>query len=302
MEDKINIVFVTDDNYFKHMFIAMESIIKNTDKSSEINFYILDLGITNNNKFKLKKRYKNYNNIDVEFVEVKNRNLQKYKTRNHISSAAYAKIYICDLIRLDRAIYLDCDLILNTDIAELWNEFEIGCCIKAVWNPFYDYDNKYLGIKDGKRTFNSGVMLMNLDLMRKKESSKKLESFLNDFHDKTKLHDQAAFNAVFKDDWRELDLVWNCQVSMLQNDRKKLNISKEKYIQLYRNPKIIHFTSNSKPWQFRNGHPHKKVYQKYYKEIFGDIEYNDISIKSFLQVIREVLRYKYYYILNTKIY
>jgi lipopolysaccharide biosynthesis glycosyltransferase len=298
MKNKLNIVFVTDDNYFKHMFIAIESIINNTKKTNCLTFYILDLGISLLNKNLLHDKYNNYSNVNLEFLNVDSSELIKYKIKTHVSTAAYSKIYICDLIKVDKIIYLDSDLIFNDDILNLWNEFDNEVSIKAVWNPFYNYDNKYLGVADNCRTFNSGVMLLNLDLMRKNGSSKELENYLNKYHDKTKLHDQAAFNAIFKDDWSELDEKWNYQVSMIQNSHIRLGIDKKTYFNLYNNPSIIHFTTNSKPWQFRNNHPYKKLYLKFYRDVLGELENKDINLKSLLQRIREILRYKYFYINN----
>jgi lipopolysaccharide biosynthesis glycosyltransferase len=298
MKNNINVSFVLDENYFKHMLVTIESIISNTEKENYINFFILDLGIDEKSIAFIKNRYLDYNNISFEFVKVNNRNLSKYNIKTHVSTAAYAKIYLSDIIKVEKLIYLDCDLIFNNNILELWNQFEQGVCIKAVWNPFYDYDNEYLGVEENCKTFNSGVMLLNLDLIRDKNSAQKLQTFLDKYHDKTKLHDQAAFNAVFKDSWCELDPKWNCQVTMLQNYSSKLKISKEEYYNLYKNANIIHFTSNSKPWQFRNSHPYKYLYLKYYKVIFGPLKYRDLNLKSFLQKIRESSKYYYYYILN----
>lgn len=298
MGREINIAFVTDENYFKHMFVAIESILRNMREESKITFYILDLGIHEESIKLIQKRYTNHSTVKIEFIKVDNSNLLKYAVKTHVSISAYAKIYIPDLIKVDKLIYLDCDLIVNADITKLWSEFESEVCVKAVWDPFYNYDNKYLGIDNMNKTFNSGVMLLNLNLMREMNASLKLKTFLDKYHDKTKLHDQAAFNAIFKEHWRKLDLTWNCQVSILQNNYKKLNISKKEYRQLYKNAQIIHFTSNSKPWHFRNRHPYKKIYKDFYQAIFDELQYKDINIKSLLQMIKEGIKYKYYYILN----
>lgn len=300
MNDTIKVVFVTDENYSKQMLVAIQSIINNSNKLREIDFYILDLGISERNIKLIKDRYMNLNNIKINFIQFDSTSLSKYKIKTHVSSAAYAKIYIPNLIPVDKIIYLDCDLIFNNDISNLWKEFEKATSIKAVWNPFYNYDNKYLGVDQNHRTFNSGVMLLNLELMREKDSVNKLEDFLNKYHDKTRLHDQAAFNAIFKSEWKELDINWNCQVSMLQNYHSRLNISKMKYFNMHKNPNIIHYTSNSKPWQFRNSHPYKELYKKIHMDIFGSVEYSDVNLKSALQKARESIRYKYYYLLNLK--
>lgn len=296
--NSIKIAFVTDNNYFDYMFVAIESLITNNKDKNKINFYIIDMGIAQSNINKIQKRYFKFENITFEFIKIDQKKLEKYNIKTHVSSAAYAKVYISNLINVDKVIYLDCDLVVIEDILKLWNMFDNTTSIKAVWNPFYNYDNEYLGVDHKSKTFNSGVMLLNLDLIRKKDTTTKLVNFLNDNHNKTKLHDQAAFNAIFKDEWQEIDLHWNCQVSMLQNSYSKLNISKNTYYRLYRNASIVHFTSNSKPWLYRNSHPYKKTYLKYHKRIFGNINYTDVNIKSTLQKIKEKITYEYYFISN----
>lgn len=296
--DSINISFVTDDNYFQHALVAIHSILINSDGQSNIDFFILDMGISKENKYLLKNNYSANKNIEFSFIDINDRSLFDYKLKNHVSAAAYSKIYICDLLNVDKVIYLDCDLVVNQDIRMLWNEFEEEIVLKAVWNPFYDYDNYYIGIKNNQKTFNSGVMLLNLELMRKRNSTRKLKIFLDQYHDKTILHDQAAFNAVFKRDWKPLNLKWNYQVSLIQNHYKNLSISKKEYIDLYNNPSIIHFSSNSKPWQFRNVHPYKYIYKSLFRDIYGiNVKY-DITIKLLLKRLLEALRYQYYSVIN----
>lgn len=295
MTRNINISFVTDDNYFNYMIIAIDSIISNNLSGSNLSFYILDAGIDkeNINKFKLK-----YKDIKFNFIEINSEDVSSFDIKTHVSKAAFAKIYMPELLKIDKVIYLDCDLILNEDISNLWCEFEDGIALKAVWNPFYNYDNEYLGIDDTKKTFNSGVMLMDLNIMREYKSSHQLKQFLCNYNKKTKLHDQAAFNAVFKNKWKELPLKWNVQVSMLCNTYKKLGLEKNMYFNLYKHPGIIHFTSNSKPWQLRNSHPYKKIYKSISRNSIVKIKYTDLNILSILKKVREILIYKYYYLVN----
>ena len=51
--NNINIVFSIDDTYVQHLSSLMASILLNTNYKSNINFYILDGGISNKSKEKL---------------------------------------------------------------------------------------------------------------------------------------------------------------------------------------------------------------------------------------------------------
>src|SRR5699024_10498414 len=218
--------------YFKYMVVAIESIINNAKENLDLNIYILDTGITSKNQERLKSRYDNLNKVNIEFLQPNIESLKSFKLKTHVSTAAFSKIFIADLINEEQIIYLDCDLMLREDISKLWQEFEDDVPLKAVWNPFYNYDSKYMGLSMDDRTFNSGVMLLNLNLMREMDASTQLLEFVNEFNDKTKLHDQAAFNAVFKNNWKELDYKWNYQVTMIMSNYKELGISQEYYQKL----------------------------------------------------------------------
>lgn len=298
MKEHINICFVTDRNYFTNMVVALDSLLDNNHSKHSYHLFIVDVGIGSDNRHFLMDRYEGRGDVKIEFVGLNDTVFRKYRLKTHVSSAAYAKIYISEIIEVDKVIYLDCDVLVNADISHLWSHFEEDVIVKAVWNPFYDYDNHYLGISGNQRTFNSGVMLLNLALMREYNAASRLKEFLDRYHDKTKLHDQAAFNAVFKAQWKELDYGWNYQVSMILNHYNRLGMSKNRYFSLYSDPKIIHFTSNSKPWQFRNCHPYKQRFIERYNAVFGNAILTDRDTINLLRKIKESLTYKYYYLIN----
>lgn len=291
--EKINVAFVTDDNYSKHVLVAIESILLNNYKDNSYHFFIFNIGISEGMLSYINDRYIDRDNIEITFVKMKNK-FSNYNLKTHVSQAAFAKIFIADLINCDRIIYLDSDLIVNKDLHYLWKQFEEGVALKAVWNPFYNYDNPILGLSQNKRTFNSGVMLLNLSMMRQNHSSYQLQKFLDDYNDYTVLHDQAAFNYVFKDTWKELPYSWNLQNVMLLHSYNEFKLSKNTYIELYNNPAIIHFSSNSKPWQFRNGHPYRNIYRNIYRYIFGKsvLDNDRVTSIALLKKIKEIFMFK----------
>ena len=85
---------------------------------------------------------------------------------------------------------------------------------------------------------------------------------------------------------------------MILNHYNRLGMSKNRYFSLYSDPKIIHFTSNSKPWQFRNCHPYKQRFIERYNAVFGNAILTDRDTINLLRKIKESLTYKYYYLIN----
>ena len=122
----MNIVFLTDDRYFKYLCVTVESIYIN-NKDKRINFYILTNGSYNKldaDKIKfLKKKYHCYNffYIDTELFYPKNFYSKVKLISSHVSINAYDRICIPKIIDSSKALYLDLDLVVNGCIEELYN-------------------------------------------------------------------------------------------------------------------------------------------------------------------------------------
>lgn len=63
--------------------------------------------------------------VDIVFCEVPYSFIENYpiKEQDHLSLAAYLRIFISDLLpqTVDKVLYLDCDLLIMDSIADLWN-------------------------------------------------------------------------------------------------------------------------------------------------------------------------------------
>ena len=285
----IQITLITDKNYFKFALTTIYSILKKTQSDIYITCIVTDVPneeILNAENFFRKK---------VKFLKFDDEVLKGVKTKNHVSRAAYIKILLPQIFpQTERIIFLDSDLLLNDDITELWNKFDETYILQAVWNPGYDYDNHILGLDENDKTFNSGVMLMNLEKMREMKISEALLKFIEEKNHLTRLNDQAAFNAIFAKNWGELDLKWNVQYQFYWLKSQDLKISNTQKREMLSNPSILHFTSHSKPWMFRNAHPFKSDFKKNFSEVNGNLTYEDISFKSLLQRVKEFIKISWY--------
>ena len=151
---------------------------------------------------------------------------------------------------LDHVIVLDTDLMLTDDIASLWEFFkEIGRQGKLL-GVVENQSNWYLGKLWEKqipwpalgRGFNTGVMLLNLKLMRAKDWiamwTTVAKETLEHLHSRTSLADQDIVNAVIKkypDIHFVLPCSWNAQMS--EHSLNDYCFSRTKHF------KIIHWNS-----------------------------------------------------------
>ena len=270
MENKINLVFVTDKAYFKYMLVALLSLIQNTKRNIAVTIFLSykENPIILN---EVKDKFSDFSNLEICFKYFDKKDIEHIKVKKHVSTSAYIKVYLPKLlVDLDKVIYLDSDLIVLNDIGELWDSFSNERPLYAAWNPRYTYDNKVIGLKENEKTFNSGVMLLNLKKMREMKSTSLLLNFIKDKNELTRLNDQAAFNSVFAHNWGDIPLTWNVTYQFYLRSANYLGITKQDKKQILNDAKIIHFTTGSKPWKYRSCHPYKKLYQKFLKELFDE--------------------------------
>lgn len=265
---KINICFVTDDNYVQHVGVAIASILQNADDDEYFDFYIFDDGIKEINKDKLNTF--NSSKVSVKYVDLSGiqHDFSTLKqTVPYISKTSYYKFIIADsLPDIDKIIYLDGDLVVKES---LWNLYNINlnkfliCAVEDIGYSYWCNYKEELKLKF--KCMNSGVMLINCDLWRKENLSQKFIECAKD-HDKVGFgQDQPVLNYVMKDRVKFIPYKWNVQDSFYRKEPERINnINCEAIIEATNQPAIIHYTYIEKPW---NNIALKKAseYWNYYK-------------------------------------
>jgi len=97
----------------------------------------------------------------ITFLEMDEGDYRHFKTVAHISQAAYFRILAIDRIRAGRILYLDVDLIVQTDLAPLLALAMGGRLIAGVATERPPGDALHLiGVDDGEPYLNTGVLLI----------------------------------------------------------------------------------------------------------------------------------------------
>ena len=216
--EKINLFFAVDDNYCAFLSSAIHSMLKNSNTHYEYNMYVLHNGISNEKQEIIKNQIKG--NATVDFVDM-NEKLHvledRLVTRDYYTMTTYYRLFIPNMFpNLDKALYLDSDIIITGDIAELYNT-EMGDNLvgavpdMAVQNTpvFIDYVENALGVK-AEKYFNAGILLMNLKEMRKFDFENKFIELLGKYKFRV-AQDQDYLNVLTKDRVKYVDNSWNVQ-------------------------------------------------------------------------------------------
>ena len=172
----IPIFFAVDDGYVPFLAVALQSIVENASNKYTYVIKVLYTNITEKNQTKIKKYERE--NISIEFVDL-NYYIDKIKdklyTRDYYSKTTYFRLFIPELYpQYNKCLYLDSDIVVLDDIAKLYN-IEIGDNLVAAapddviqtTEVFQTYAEKVVGVASFERYFNAGILVMNLDELRK---------------------------------------------------------------------------------------------------------------------------------------
>lgn len=272
-DNKINIVVATDDNYAQHLGVMLCSLLENfqKDRYKDLDIYIIDGSISPGNKKNLKKIIEQYG-ANAFLKTIDNSKYKGFKISRHLTLPTYYRISIPELLDdyIEKAIYLDCDLIVKKNISKLWNLDISDYAIGAVEDSVFDIiPQTYLNLQIpiDLKYFNSGVMLMNLAYWRKNSISNQVSAFVKSNPDKLLCADQDGLNAILYSRWKPLPFEWNFMLHMFTEKYYKTYSKKPEFKKAMENPSIVHYTAG-KPWQYMSKvpHNHKKEYYRYLRK------------------------------------
>ena len=265
----VNIVISSDDNYVAYMSVCLYSLMKNSNINKQYQIFILDGGISISHKEKILYMMEEFKNFKITFIVMEEylKDIPPdifYKTK-YFPIAAYYRFFLPEIfLHLNKLIYLDCDMVVLKDIAELYEKSpennyllavrdqEILIMCKDNRHEKNNYFYKTLGLKNHKNYFNSGVMLLNLQKMRRDNILSKLLERLVEI--KTPMFvDQCVLNSVCEGHVGFLEQNWNFMWNSKITNLDYMKIIDEPYNKEYenasQNPYIIHFNGSiQRPW------------------------------------------------------
>ena len=241
---RIPVFFAVDDNYVDFLMITLSSIIDNA-KSLEYsyNFIILHNGLKKESKNKLK--IFNHGRFHIQYFNVAGHLDQierNFKVRDYYTLTTYYRLLIPNaFFYIDKAIYLDSDIVVLGDLADLYR-YDLGDNLLAAGpdqsvqlvSEFITYVNKALDIKK-ENYFNAGVLVMNLKKMRSFRLLNRVYKLSKSVVFKV-AQDQDLLNVICKDKVLYLKEDWN----IMPIGERATEIS------------LIHYNLIYKPWKRRN--------------------------------------------------
>ena len=261
----IPIFFAIDDGYIPFLAVAIKSLIENASKEYEYIIKVLHTNVKEKNVRKIKKF--ETENVNIEFVNLSyyiKKVQDKLYTRDYYTNTTYFRMFLPELYpQYDKVLYLDSDIVVLGDISQLYNT-EIGTNLVAAapdditqYNKvFQEYVEKVVGVVKYQNYFNAGILLMNLDQLRKFNFQDKFLYLLG----------TVKFSVAQDQDY--LNRLCKGRVTLINNQWDIMPVINRKINK--EDIKIIHYNFAYKPWRFED-----VQYKEYFWEYARKTEFLD---------------------------
>lgn len=255
--ERISIVFCSDDAFAQHTTVTMRSLLEHCSRSADVDFYYIHNGISEEKQRLVRDSIAGFG-ATITFLAPDVSSFDGAFVNHYYSSAAYFRLLtpVCLPKTVERCIYLDGDMIVEGDIAELWATDLHGKPLGAVpdlgvvLSPKRTRQKKEeLGIAPSSSYFNSGLLLIDLASWRREGYAEKAIRIA--LSRTLRSHDQDALNMVFTDLWEPIDFRWN-KMPAVYGFNLKLLLNAGTYrsaLASRTKPGILHYASRHKPWK-----------------------------------------------------
>ena len=261
------VIVSMNEKYALYFSVLLASIIEYAELGEKYEVVVLHDGLPGDCRERLSGMVskENSKNILLRFLDV-HRPMEGYQfvvngtsNRAYLSREAYFRLLAPHLLpEYETALYLDCDIVVKPGWEEIFETGLDGYLLAGIgdiwgnWECFdknsklYQYRQSELELENPLDYFNSGVMLLNLALMRRVfREGELLETAASKEWQK---HDQDVLNRVCRGKVLFLDYRWN--MIECPGRRAKEAVPPEeyrKYEACRKAPRIIHYASR-KPW------------------------------------------------------
>jgi lipopolysaccharide biosynthesis glycosyltransferase len=268
--DQVNIAFSSDDAYLPHAAAMVASVLQHGNPARTYNFFYLYSEVTPQRLEVFASIFRPYRNAALHAINVGDPFKDSYRSPSRApSNATYNRFLLFELLpTLNRLLYIDSDMIVTGDVAEIF-DVDMGdrkiaavpdyIMTRTLTGPvttidpavpdLYRYHRDVLGLSDEQihGYFNAGLLVFNFsamdvvptghDLLERVQASQFL------------FRDQDLLNSYFKDSYLRLPAKYN-----VFNSRASAytNVPADNHAEAMaakRAPFVVHYAAKSyKPW------------------------------------------------------
>jgi lipopolysaccharide biosynthesis glycosyltransferase len=274
----IPVFFATDEGYAPYLSVALRSLIEHASPNNDYRIMIVCQELSEATRRALADMATS--NVRIELIPIAAQSVDLVSTDSnklrydYVTVTIYFRLFIAEMFpELNKALYIDADTVINADVAELFSVSLGSNLIAAVHDNFIsanqettDYVEEALGIPVHDYV-NSGVLVMNLEELRKRAFAQRFTALLNDYHVQSIAADQDYLNVMCHGRILQLGREWNTMMAEPEALPAPAGVgagvgSTGAAGTGAGEPKIIHYNLFGKPWNYRDA-PNADYFWKY---------------------------------------
>ena len=263
----VPIVLAADDAYVPMLTTTLLSALRNASRDRFYDVVIFEKDISPRNQQLMRAFFsERFDNAALRFVDVSGltRSYDLKTSNEHISVETYYRFLIQDVMPgYDKVLYLDSDLIVRGDVAELFDTELDDSLLAAALDIDYlgnlnmpdgkrmAYSKDVLGLADPYGYFQAGVLVLNVAELRRLHSSAEWLEIASD--PSFIYNDQDILNAHCQGRVTYLDNAWNVMNDCDGRIAKVFSFAPaevfDAFKAAYASPRVIHYAGFEKPWK-----------------------------------------------------
>jgi len=265
----VNILYQCSDLYAPIAGTAITSVLVNNQHFDTINFYILDDGISEQNKQKMisicdqYKRNIEFLNTQIILDILEPLNAPKWRNTYTI----YFKLFVSKLLpdSVDKILYLDSDTMVHGAIDDLAQTDLTDSPCAMVVSPNYNGHKETIGMSTNSLYFEAGTIYFNLDYFRKNNCISDIIGIMTSPDSRYFAADQDILNILYSDKIVKLALKFGVCTGIYLFSTKQIytiyQLNAETFYpaseieEAKANPVICHFAGGGftgRPWEKDN--------------------------------------------------
>jgi len=249
----IEIFFAVDENFVRHLCVSIASLLYNADENDLLNLYIMNKSLSQTSRENILS-LKQIKECTIEFIQVDDKLFDSLKSPYYINSSSTFYRYLIPVVKpqIDKALYLDADIVVKESLYDLFNIPMDDCYIAGVEDvhvlcrevklkPRFQWSSPYL---------NAGVLLLNCKKMRENDFTRKCFELSPRLNTQTYFGaDQDVLNILCAEQKKIIDIKYNV-LSAVFYSHKNTQYSDSQIENAIKSPVIIHYSDKIKPWHF----------------------------------------------------
>jgi len=286
-KNAINISIVSSEKYAPYLATTLASLLDHLDKSRILNIYILTEDFSDASKEKILK-LKSIHDFNIKYIYLKEEDYSflsvDIKCPVHVARVAASRILLPKLLNnINKVLTLECDQLINDDIAKLY-DIDLDDYVMGAVEDFASKKHSKDLWNSEEAYYNCGVCLIDLEKLREINYMELFKRKIAANGYRYQLQEQDIWNDGLKGQIKRLDIRWNLYHCFYNEDLKRQMrfepVNTEEYQKACLSPGIYHFVSEEKCWFPTVKKPYIKEYRKYEKmtPFYSFVKYHKYSI------------------------